>query len=60
MADKGHTWIVPTDSYPRLEQGGVVLPWASDPAAAQAFADWLMGPKGVDLLKRYGFGRTEG
>ena len=55
MRDGGRFAIVPPDSYPRLEQGAVVLRAAADPAAAHAFLDFVLGPEGRVVLDRYGF-----
>jgi molybdate transport system substrate-binding protein len=55
LADKGRYAIVPIDSYPRLEQGAVVLKSAVDPAAARAFLDFVLGPDGRAVLDRFGF-----
>jgi len=46
---------LPADSYPRLEQGGLVLSWAQDPAAARAFREFLQGEPGRATLARFGF-----
>jgi molybdate transport system substrate-binding protein len=55
MRDRGRFAIVPIDSYPRLEQGAVVLSATADPAAAGAFLDFVLGPDGRAVLDRYGF-----
>ena len=56
MSREGRYWLLPADSYPRMEQGGVVLRAARWPDAARAFAGFLTGPKGRAVLERYGFG----
>lgn len=55
LSDIGRYAEVPLDSFPRLEQGGVVLAKANDIEAARSVREYLIGPKGLDLLKRYGF-----
>lgn len=55
LVDKGRYAIVPIESYPRLEQGAVVLKASADPEAAQAFLDFVLGPEGRTVLDRYGF-----
>jgi len=55
LAGRGRFAIVPIDSYPRLEQGAVVLRAARDGAAARAFLDFVLGPDGRAVLDRYGF-----
>lgn len=57
MKDKGRYWPVPLDAYPRLDQGGVILTGAKDAKAAESLRDFLTGPDGRAVLKRYGFTR---
>jgi molybdate transport system substrate-binding protein len=49
---QGRYWDVPLESYPKMEQGGVIL---KDSPAARAFRDWLLAKAGRNLLKQYGF-----
>jgi len=49
---RGRYWEIPLDSYPRMDQGGVIL---KDSAAARAFRDFLLSADGRSILKRYGF-----
>jgi molybdate transport system substrate-binding protein len=46
---------VPIDSYPRLDQAGVVLAGADDPAAADIVREALLSPEGRGILAEYGF-----
>jgi molybdate transport system substrate-binding protein len=46
---------IPRDTYPPIEQGGLVLKWAKDRAAAEAFRDFVLGAEGRAILLRYGF-----
>jgi molybdate transport system substrate-binding protein len=46
---------VPLESFPRLDQGGVVLSRAADIDAARVLRDYLVGPEGVAILESYGF-----
>jgi molybdate transport system substrate-binding protein len=55
LKDSGRYWEVPLESYPRIEQGGVILSWASDRAAAQLLQDFVLGPDGKAILRQYGF-----
>jgi molybdate transport system substrate-binding protein len=55
MKDKGKSWLVPLDSYPTLEQGGVIMSWANDVAAAEDFRAFVTGTEGRAILGRYGF-----
>lgn len=57
MKEKGRYWEVPLDSYPPLEQGGIVLSWAKDAEAAKLVRDRLMNHSGQELLKKFGFRR---
>jgi len=55
LRGKGRFWAVPVDTYPRLEQGGVVLSWAKDKDAALRLRDFVTGGAGRAVLKKYGF-----
>ena len=55
MRDAGRYWEIPLDAYPKMEQGGIVLNWTKDAAAARAFRDFVLGEHGREVLKRYGF-----
>lgn len=59
MRDAGRYWELPLDSYPRLEQGGIILKWTKEPQASRAFRDFALGPQGRKVLKRYGFSLPE-
>jgi molybdate transport system substrate-binding protein len=53
--EQGRFWEVPRDSYPQLEQGGVILKWAKNVDAARMFRTFLTNPEGRSILKKYGF-----
>jgi molybdate transport system substrate-binding protein len=55
LRDEGRTWEVPADSYPSLEQGGVILSWAQDRQTAEALRSFILGDSGKKILHRYGF-----
>ena len=55
LREEGRYWEIPLDAYPRMDQGGVILSWAKDMAAAQALRAFMLGPEGKDILRRYGF-----
>lgn len=55
LANKGRYWRVPDNSFPRLEQGGVVLAAAKDAEAAMALRQFIIGDQGRAILKRFGF-----
>ena len=49
-------WVeLPLATYPRLDQGGVVLGSARDPGAARAVRDAILSADGAEILSRYGF-----
>ena len=51
----GRSWEVPPDSYPKMEQGGIILKSTKNTALAQQFRAFLLGEQGRAILKRYGF-----
>jgi molybdate transport system substrate-binding protein len=55
VRQQGQYWEVPLDSYPRIEQDGVILKWAKDADAARSFRAFLTKPEGRSILKKYGF-----
>jgi len=55
VRNQGRYYEIPLDSYPRLEQGGVILARARSSAAAAAFRVFLLSPAGRGVLKQYGF-----
>jgi ABC-type molybdate transport system substrate-binding protein len=55
MVDKGKYSPIPQDAYPTMHQGGVILNWAQDRPSAVKLCEYLKGPSGREVLKRYGF-----
>jgi molybdate transport system substrate-binding protein len=55
MRDAGKFWPVPADSFPRLDQGGVIMNGARDREAADALRAFLMSSAGKAVLRRFGF-----
>ena len=55
MSSAGRHVELPIGSYPRMDQGGIVLKGAREPAAARALRDALLGPRGREVLRDYGF-----
>ena len=55
IANAARFWEIPLDTYPRIEQGGTILQWASNPDAARSFRTFMLGAEGRAVLKRYGF-----
>ena len=58
VKDRGRYSIVPAKLYPALEQGGVVLR-TDGVDQARDFRKYLLGDTARDVLKRYGFYRSE-
>jgi molybdate transport system substrate-binding protein len=52
---KGRLFEIPASTYPRLDQGGVILKSAADVDAARAFRGFLLSADGQAILKQYGF-----
>jgi molybdate transport system substrate-binding protein len=52
----GRYFPIPQSDYPKLEQGGLILSWAQDRPAADAFRQFLTGSEGREVLAKYGFG----
>lgn len=55
LAGKGRYWKVPLEAFPRMEQAGVVLAKAENPAAARELAAFLQSATGREILKKFGF-----
>lgn len=55
MAGKGDAWDFPPDSYPRIEQWGVVVKSTRDVAAARAFGEFLLSSEARRILRASGF-----
>lgn len=55
MAVRGSYWEIPPETYPKMEQGGMILKSTPSPDAAKALRDFILGAHGRAVLKRYGF-----
>lgn len=55
MKGKGRYWEIPLDAYPTMEQGGIILAKSNNHEAARELRDSLLGERGREMLKRYGF-----
>jgi molybdate transport system substrate-binding protein len=55
LHEQGRFWEFPLESYPRLEQGGVILSWARDRESTQLLRDFVLSAQGRAILKDYGF-----
>jgi len=60
LKNEGAWAELPVDSYPRLDQGGVILGDAAHPGGARAFRDVMLSDAGTAILSRYGFELPEG
>jgi molybdate transport system substrate-binding protein len=52
----GAVYVVPAALYPRVEQSGLVLTGAKEPALARAFLAYLTGERGRAILGKYAYG----
>jgi len=52
MRNAGRYWLIPPDTYPRMEQAAVLV---KPGTAARAFCEWLRGAKARKVLEKYGF-----
>jgi molybdate transport system substrate-binding protein len=55
MRDAGRFWEIPLDAYPRMEQGGLILKSTKNLETSRLFRDFVLGDRGREVLKRYGF-----
>ncbi len=51
----GVVFDIPPATYPRMDQGGVILKWAADPDAARALRGFLLSAEGRAILEGSGF-----
>jgi molybdate transport system substrate-binding protein len=55
MKSKGTYWEVPAEAHLPLEQGSVILKSSKNQEAARQFLEFIKGPNGQEIMKRYGF-----
>jgi molybdate transport system substrate-binding protein len=55
MKDKGRFWEVPSDAFPPIQQGMVIVKHTPNAAAARTFREFLLGPAAGRILQRHGF-----
>jgi molybdate transport system substrate-binding protein len=55
LKGRAHWAEIPTDLYPRMDQGGTILKWAADVGAARSFCAFVAGDEGRAILKQFGF-----
>ena len=59
LQKKGRFWLLPTDSYPTLVQGGVILAWAKDRKACDQLRSFVTSEAGQAILQRHGFAQPD-
>ena len=55
MKTAGQYWEIPATAHLPLEQGAVILKQSKNPEAAKQFLEFMKGPQGQEIMKRYGF-----
>ena len=55
MKAAGQYWEIPATAHLPLEQGAVILKQSKNPEAAKQFLEFMKGPQGQEIMKRYGF-----
>ena len=55
MKSKGTYWEVQAEAHPSLDQGAVILKQSKNQEAARQFLEFIKGPQGQEIMKRYGF-----
>lgn len=55
MKVAGRYWEVPAEAHPALEQGAVILKHSNNQEVAKQFLEFMKGPEGQEIMKRYGF-----
>jgi len=55
LVKSGRSWEVPPDSYPKMEQGGILVKSSRNAALAQEFRTFMLSEQARSILKRYGF-----
>jgi len=55
MKAAGQYWEIPAIAHAPLEQGAVILKQSKNPEAAKQFLEYIKGPQGQEIMKRFGF-----
>jgi molybdate transport system substrate-binding protein len=55
MKASGQYWEVPAEAHHSIEQGAVLLKSAKNPQRAKEFLEFVKGPEGRTIMRRYGF-----
>ena len=59
MRSRGRSWQLPTESYPALQQVGVMMTWANDRSACERFREFVLSDAGQAILRQHGFAAAE-
>jgi molybdate transport system substrate-binding protein len=59
VSSRGKYFEVPLDSYPRMDQGGVILKNVRNRQAAEKFRTFLLSPECRAIFKQFGFSLPE-
>lgn len=51
----GNYWELPLDSYPKMDQGGIILKATKNRELANAFRAFILSPNGRETLRKSGF-----
>ncbi len=55
MQGKGKYWIIPSEAYPSLDQGAVLISHSRHKKEAQQFLAFMRTKMATDILEKYGF-----
>lgn len=55
MKAAGQYWEIPATAHLPLEQGAVILKQSKNPEGARQFLEFIKGPHGQEIMRRYGF-----
>jgi molybdate transport system substrate-binding protein len=51
----GRYWLVPTASYPALNQGAVIISRSRNKTLAEQFLKYIAGPESQPIFRQFGF-----
>lgn len=55
LKEKGVYWEIPAGAHPPIEQGAVIVKASKQQESARLFLEFVKGPQGQEIMKRYGF-----